>query len=281
MKVTEYAKQASEIFLLSDSFVRIKELIDDDSSTIDDISDIILIDPALAGIILKLANSSFFNYPGKIDTITKAVLVLGITEVYNLVIAYFTTKAFKSASKSSEFLDEFWLQSVDCALLIKFFGTSQHVMNAERLFILGLLHNLGELVVHQVSPEKINECKEAEKLLSPQDAQKKVLGFTYSECSAELLKQWQLPYSLIGPIRNQAQEDLSQYNIETQLLSIAQQVMSIHHSTQPSNYSHLIRDHQLSDLNIDEPLLMSAIDFCDIERLDILSLLNPSSTVIF
>ena len=85
MDATEYAEKAHEIFVLSDSFIRIKELIDDESSTIDDIADVILLDPALAGTVLKLANSSFFNYPGKIDTISKAVLVLGITEVYILI----------------------------------------------------------------------------------------------------------------------------------------------------------------------------------------------------
>lgn len=65
MDAVEYAEQASEIFVLSDSFIRIKELIDDDASTIDDIADVILLDPGLSGTILKLSNSSFFNYPGK------------------------------------------------------------------------------------------------------------------------------------------------------------------------------------------------------------------------
>ena len=141
MKAVEYAEKANEIFVLSDSFIRIKELIDDETSTIDDIADVILIDPALAATILKLANSSFFNYPGKIDTISKAVLVLGITEVYNLVIAYFTTDAFKTIKADAKFLEEFWECSVDCALLVKYLGSALKIPNAERLFILGLLHN--------------------------------------------------------------------------------------------------------------------------------------------
>ena len=103
MTVDDYVEQASEVFVLSDSFIRIRELIDDEASTIDDISAVILIDPALSGTVLKLANSPFFNYPGKIDTISKAVLVLGITEVYNLVIAYFTTEAFKQIDANQDY----------------------------------------------------------------------------------------------------------------------------------------------------------------------------------
>jgi HD-like signal output (HDOD) protein len=53
MNAIEYANQTSEIFVLSDSFIRIKELIDDKSSTIDDISDVILVDPAFACSILN------------------------------------------------------------------------------------------------------------------------------------------------------------------------------------------------------------------------------------
>ena len=120
MDAIDYAEKAGEIFVLSDSFVRIKGLIDDESSTIDDIADVILLDPALAGTILKLANSSFFNYPGKIDTISKAVLVLGITEVYNLVIAYLATQALSPTDCEQDFLTHFWGSSVDCALNINF-----------------------------------------------------------------------------------------------------------------------------------------------------------------
>lgn len=281
MTVTDYADQASEIFVLSDSFIRIKELIDDESSTIDDISDVIILDPALTGTILKLANSSFFNYPGKIDTISKAVLVLGITEVYNLVIAYFTTKAFESINAEQSYLDNFWEGSIDCALLIKFFGCSLNVPNAERLFILGLLHNLGELVVKQVSPDKSSECLVQEGDSLPWVIQRDILGFTYGECSAELLKIWQLPYNIVAPIRNQDEEDFSSVNTETQLLFIAKRVMTHQKLLMSKEPNELVGELQLTSLGVDEEMLRAAINYCDLERLSILSLLSPSSVTIY
>jgi HD-like signal output (HDOD) protein len=60
MTADDYVEQAGEVFVLSDSFIRIRQLIDDEASTIDDISEVILLDPALAGTVLKLANSVFF-----------------------------------------------------------------------------------------------------------------------------------------------------------------------------------------------------------------------------
>ena len=281
MTATEYANQASEIFVLSDSFIRIKELIDDESSTIDDISDVIIIDPGLTGTILKLANSSFFNYPGKIDTISKAVLVLGITEVYNLVIAHFTTQAFKAINAEQEYLDDFWEKSVDCALLIKFLGCSLNVPNAERLFILGILHNLGELIVKQICPEKIAECKNRDNTCLAWDVQRDVLGFTYGECGAELLKLWQLPYNLVAPIRNQDEDDFSLTNTETQLLYIAKRIVAQQPSSKSDSRDSLIEEQQLNLLGINDEMMRTAVDYCDLERLSILSVLSPTSVTIY
>jgi len=281
MNATEYADQAGEIFVLSDSFLRIKELIDNESSTIDDISEVILIDPALAGTILKLANSSFFNYPGKIDTISKAVLVLGITEVYNLVIAYFTTQAFKSVNAEQSYLDNFWEKSVDCALLIKFLGCSLDTPNAERLFILGLLHNLGELVIKQISPDKVIECQSEEQSILPWNMQQEVLGFSFGECGAELLKLWQLPYNLVAPIRNQDEENFNLVNTETQLLHIAKRIMTQQTFSKSKNQQQLVDELQLTSLGINDDMLRTAIDYCDLERLSILSVLSPTAVTIY
>jgi HD-like signal output (HDOD) protein len=281
MTVTEYANQIDKIFVLSDSFIRIKELIDDESSTIDDISDVIIIDPALTGTILKLANSVLFNYPGKIDTISKAVLVLGITEVYNLVIAHFITKAFKSISDNSTYLDNFWEESVDCALLIKFLGCSLNIPNGERLFILGMLHNLGELIVKRVSPDKMLQCENAVNGKLPWENQREILGFTYGECGAELLKQWQLPYNIVSPIRNQDQEDFKRINTETQLLYISKRIM-IHQKLLKSNsQNEMVNELHLPSFGIDDDMLCMALGYCDLERLGILSVLSPSSVTIY
>jgi len=283
MTVDEYVEQASEVFVLSDSFIRIRELIDDEASTIDDISEVILLDPALTASVLKLSNSPFFNYPGKIDTISKAVLVLGITEVYNLVIAYFTTESFKNIDANQSYLDEFWIKSIDCALLMKYLGTTLGVAHAERLFILGLLHNLGELVVHQINTEKQLACESKDVKLLPWVKQQENLGFTFGECSACLLKEWQLPYSIFSAIRDQDIDDLSQYPIETQLLFISKRVMSKIQvfKDQKLEYTDLLTEEQLTLLCIDNTMLDNAAAYCDLERLTLLAILNPNASMLY
>jgi HD-like signal output (HDOD) protein len=279
--VNDYAQAAGEIFVLSDSFVRIKELIDDEQSTIDDIADVILLDPALVATILKLANSSFFNYPGKIDTISKALLVLGITEVYNLVIAFLTNHAFKRGNVEQDYLDDFWCKGVDCALIVKYIGSKLNIPNAERLFITGLLHNLGELVVQQISPEKVTAANRFSLSELPWDKQYQELGFTYGECSAELLKQWQLPYSIIEPIRNQDNSDFSYSTDATKLLYLAKRIMLIKSDCSSHPIELLLSEDALQQLPIDENTIQEAINFCDFERLSILAIINPGAAMIF
>jgi len=281
MNVNEYAEQASELFVLSDSFIRIKQLIDDENSTIDDIADVILLDPALTGTILKLANSSFFNYPGKIDTVSKAVLVLGITEIYNLVIAFFANQALKAIDAEQDYLDDFWLKSVDCALIVKYLGVKLNIPNAERLFILGLLHNLGELVVQQLSPEKGLLARSVSETDLPWDKQNKVLGFTHGECTAELLKQWQLPFSIIEPIRHQDNDDFAYSSDETKLLYLSKRIMLIQYNDSLHPVDRLLTEDDLQQLPIDKAMLQGANYFCDLERLSILSILNPGAATIY
>ena len=281
MNASECAEISEEVFVLSDSFNRIKELIDDDSSTIDDIADVIILDPTLSVTILKLANSSFFSYPGKIDTISKAVLVLGITEVYNLVIAYFTTDAFKNISADPDYLEEFWEQAIDCALIIKFLGQEANVPNAERLFILGLLHNIGELVVYQNIPKKVSLCNKLTTSEFPWEKQQSIIGFTYADCSAEMLKQWNLPYNIIKPIKEQDVYNYEKDTLESKLLYLSKRVMLLTHQCNRHKPSSLICAKILADLNITPKMIRAANNFCNIERFSILSTLSPSSAVIY
>jgi len=281
MNAIDFAEQAQDIFVLSDSFLRIKDLIDDESSTIDDIADIIVLDPALSATVLKLANSSFFNYPGKIDTISKAVLVLGITEVYNLVIAYFTMDAFKSIDADKEYLDNYWERSVDCALSIKYLATKLGIKNAERIFILGLLHNVGELVVKQISPEKVIECYEFSDAETPWGKQQEVLGFTFGECTAELLKLWQLPFVLVAPIREQDDDDIESASQDQQLLYIAKRVSIRYQDSDDSVETKYLTDDKLEQGNVSEALLKASMSYCDMERLGVLTALNPTAIMIY
>jgi len=115
----------------------------------------------------------------------------------------------------------------------------------------------------------------------PWDIQRNVLGFTYGECAAELLKRWHLPYNIVAPIRNQDEDNFELINTETQLLYIAKRIMIYQKSSQFNDQGELVEQLQLSSLGISDDILRMASDYCDSERLSILSVLNPTSINIY
>jgi len=144
-----------------------------------------------------------------------------------------------------------------------------------------LLHNLGELVIHQFLPDKVEECKHINSDELPWTKQKQILGFTYAEVSAQLLKQWQLPFSLIEPVGQQDEKEFEHSTDETKLLYIAKRVMTLNHQCNNHIQSSVIADEKLESLSVQQELLRDASDFCDIERLSILAVLNPSASMLY
>lgn len=281
MKAIDYAEQAHHIFVLSDSFLHIKDLMENNNATMDDIADVILLDPALSVAILKLANSAFYNHSGKVDTISKALLILGMRDVYHLVISYFTSNAVTSLALDEAYLESFWECSVDCALLMKFIGKHLKIAQPERLFIVGLLHNLGELVVKQYlsSEFDLHPTQHAEQL--PWRKQQEVLGFTFGECTAELLNLWQLPESIIRPVQEQDNHDFSTLSKEGQLLFLAKRVMLKNTFYPEVDVSAFIEPTILESLHITEDIIEDAIRYCDQERFSILFALKPSTMMLY
>lgn len=68
---------ATRSFSLPDICLRIREVLDDNRSDAQDIGRLIALDPSLTAKILKLANSALFRFPSQVDSIGKAVSVIG------------------------------------------------------------------------------------------------------------------------------------------------------------------------------------------------------------
>ncbi len=132
--------------------------------------------------------SALYRFPNKIDTITRAIQVVGTRSTYDLALAYGVSQAFSEVNGQAIDLDKFWEQSVSCGLLAKYFADMRNIREPERLFVSGLLHNIGELVTVSLLPESATRCQAFNAQVSPAELQFGVLGFTYAELSARLMK---------------------------------------------------------------------------------------------
>lgn len=275
MQVTEYAQNSTKSFVLPDICVRIRNMLDDDNSAIEDIADLVGLDPSLTSKLLKLANSPLFRFRSQVDSIAKAVNVIGGEALYNLVMAETASNAFEHFADGEVDLKRFWLQSLYCALVAKHLAKLARIRGSEKFFLLGLLHNLGELVVSSQTPEKGKQSNEFDQDCAPWTRQKQVLGFTYSDCSMEIMKLWQLPDQLCHMISLIHNEEKAITNKEVAIIFTALRAATAMVNEDTYTIGQLVNPVVLESSGLDEEQLQDAVRFTRLEALKMLSIMSP------
>ncbi|WP_235594725.1 HDOD domain-containing protein [Paraglaciecola hydrolytica] len=269
------AKIASQSFVLPDICIRIREMLDNDNASIEDIGDLIALDPSLSSKLLKLANSSLFRFESQIDTLSKAISVIGGEALYNLVMAETASSAFEHFSSDVINLNRFWLQSVYAGLVAKHLAKIAKVRGSERFFVLGLLHNLGELLVAVQAPDLAIECSNFSETVSPWKRQQQVLGFNYASCSAELMQAWRLPSQLYIPVMHIHDENKALKDKEIAIIYCAVRASIAMATDGMYTTNQLIPPLVLSSLKLETYDVNAAVKFALMEADNIISIMQP------
>lgn len=281
MNAAECARQVGEIFALPDTCLKIKEIIDKESTSIDEIAEIISYDPVLSSKLLRLANSALYSFPRQVDSVQKAVLLLGETQVYNLVIASGATEAFSALQADVIALDKFWEHSIRTALIAKHLATRLGMRRDEPVYLSGLLHNIGELVIAQILPDIARVCAKPVTGIKPWQKQHELLGFTYVDCSIELLRLWQLPERICQPLIQLDQPTLSAGDKTSLLLHLARSLALSEANKDHYRLSDFIDQPSMEVLALQQADLDDATSYAFLEGMAILNLLNPALVAIF
>jgi len=274
MNALEYAQQANGSFALPEACFKVKALMEDSDSTTEDFANVISIDPSMTSRLLQIANSAIYSFPGEISTISRAINIIGTQAIYNMMLVDVAATAFKHFSTQVIDLKRFWQMSVFCGLATKNLAISAGIRDIERLFVAGLLQNFGELIVAKVSPELAKQCEAYSADLLPWQLQQQVLGFTYTDVSAELLKIWQIPEKIILPIRHYNNAHNIQINKDVKVLYLASRLALV--ECHPDNFSYddsvdavLCQSLKLSTNDLD-----AAANFATIETDNILKIMK-------
>ncbi|MFZ5996879.1 MAG: HDOD domain-containing protein [Nitrospirota bacterium] len=179
--------------------LRLNEVVNNPYSSVMDIGKIIGEDQGLTARLLRLANSPFYAFPSKIETITKAVTVIGTQQILDLVLATSVMNMFKGIPKDLITMEAFWYHSIASGVIARILAIYRREANVERFFVAGILHDVGRLVIYTKLPDAAREalvrCKERKEILYK--AEREVIGFDHADVGEHLLKEWKLPLSLI------------------------------------------------------------------------------------
>ena len=173
--------------------LKINELVNRPDTTANQIAQVISQDPAIATRILKVANSSMYGGQRQIDSIRRAVTLLGTKQIRDLVLTTTAAKVFDGIPNDVISVEDFWHHSLYCALLSHELAKVSKTVNADTMFTAGLLHDIGHLVMFNRIPEEsasaILLTIQGESSMEPYQAERQVLGFDHAqvgECVSQL-----------------------------------------------------------------------------------------------
>ncbi|MHC4606279.1 MAG: HDOD domain-containing protein [Planctomycetota bacterium] len=177
---------------------------EDPSSSAQDLQRVIEADPPLAAKVLRLANSSFFRRGEEVTDLQMAVVHLGFAAVRNLILGVSVVNSLDTFFAGARYdRQEFWLHCAAVGAAAKRIVEKRGGMHGPTAFVVGLLHDVGKLVMDRYLPEDFLEAlKLAEEEGIPlAAAERQVLGVDHAAIGGELLELWGLPEQLTAPVR--------------------------------------------------------------------------------
>ena len=195
-------------------------------------------DPALTVSLLRLVNSAFYGYGGKIETISRAVTILGMQQVHDLVLAISVSSTFSDLKPRLLDMPAFWRSSVMRGLAAREIGRSHGILGAERLFVIALLADIGHLVMHQAAPELARDaCHASQRNAEPlHEAERRIVGCDYVEIGATLMTYWKLPQCFAKIIGAQINPRLAAENaFEAAIVHLAAHIAEADQNNEPSS----------------------------------------------
>ncbi len=178
--------------------VRISEMLDDPLVSAADLGQIISQDVSLTARLLKIVNSAFYGFPSRIETVTRAITIIGMRELRGLVLAASVIEAFGRIPNRLIDMSAFWRHSVYCGVVAQLLACRCHVLHSERLFVAGLLHDIGKLILANRLPTRMEEVVHVmeTEVMPAVLAERVVLGFDHATVGGALLEAWKMPSSL-------------------------------------------------------------------------------------
>ncbi|RDH83091.1 MAG: signal transduction protein [endosymbiont of Galathealinum brachiosum] len=180
-------------------------VMDESHSTATKIGKVINDDPALTARLLKLVNSPFYGFTAKVDTVYRAVALIGHEELRSVVIAASAINVFNGIPAELVSMKDFWKRSLAVAVTARVLAAFKREKTIERFFIAGLLHDIGSLLMYLKLPEEMAQVLQQETSNGIERArtEKEIIGYEHTEVGGGLLKKWNLPPQICASVRYQ------------------------------------------------------------------------------
>lgn len=183
--------------------VKILEKIRDNKTSLNKLAEILAADPILSAKVLSVVNSPFFGLPNKIRNLPHAVSMLGENSLKYIALSFSLIAFFKNDENKFDYTS-FWRQSLTCAVISRLIARALERSDAEDMYFLGLIHNIGILVLVQSHPQQyamvIKKVEEGH--FDYHIAENEIFGLNHMDVGVFLVNTWGLPEIFSLPILN-------------------------------------------------------------------------------
>ncbi|MDX9799846.1 MAG: HDOD domain-containing protein [Spirochaetia bacterium] len=176
---------------------KVKEICDNPRTSPMDLYKVISLDPVLMGKVMKLINSAYYGISGRVTSLVRAIIMLGMNTVKNLalsssVMGIMSEKTSPGMANSMRFWQHSLCTGIAAKILARETGKDRHI--AEEYFIAGMLHDIGKIPILSCFPDEykliIADC--AKKKETMFDAEKRVFNFDHTLAGQFIARQWSL-----------------------------------------------------------------------------------------
>lgn len=209
--------------------IRVNLMVGDPDHSAADIGIVIQQDASLTARLLKIANSSLYGFRSRVDTISRAVTVIGQRELRDLVFAVSAVRTFAQIPVELANMASFWRHSIFTGIVAKLLAQECGVLHTERLFIAGLLHDLGKLLIFHKMPEQAQKALRRSVALDEPLylAERTLVGVDHGAVGGALATLWALPPALHGALRYHHEPDAARDCLEAALVHLADTIAHI------------------------------------------------------
>ncbi len=175
----------------------------DSVASAEEISRSISQDQSLTARILTLANSAFYGLQAQVTSVARAVVLLGLKEVRNIVLAIGVQHLAAQKSPAAGFdLREYWNHQLAVAVCCKSLAKKEPRADPDVLFTAGLLHDMGKLftAMHRPDDWLAVTAKAEEQSISVAAAEEDHWGLEHGVIAGMVLNSWNLPPELSEPV---------------------------------------------------------------------------------
>lgn len=201
-KIVEMVNK-SEISSIQNIVLGVTKIINDPKSSAKDLKEIIQIDPPLTGKLLKLANSVYYSPRTNISEIQQAIIWVGYDALKELALSQKVCEVFTGDSDIEGYSRTLlWKHSVAVALLGKMIYRREFGEKGENIYVAGLLHDIGIIVLDQFCEDEFRLILSKTKTEKENHTktEEEVLGFDHTEVGKAMTNDWNLPQELVEVI---------------------------------------------------------------------------------